>query len=121
MFGFLLFNLLPLLGKECRTGSFEQSLENRPLSCSSFRFLCEFRHSLPSRGKHVGEQFFKHGLLDGPKPKDTLLGTPNREPQECSRNILTRVLIFYCIPTLFVGFLVWGSQKEPFYSPKPLR
>ena len=42
----------------------------------------------------------------------TLLGTPNGElrgePQESSRNIPTRVPIFYCAPTVFLGFPVWG-------------
>ena len=44
----------------------------------------------------------------------TLVRTPNREPQEYSRNIIgnitTRVLIFYHIPTTFLGFPVWASH-----------
>ena len=46
--------------------------------------------------------------------EETLLGTPNWEPQEYSRNINgnipTRARKFYYIPTIFLGFPVWGSH-----------
>ena len=29
-------------------------------------------------------------------------------------NIITRVLIFHYIPTIFLGFPVWGSNENPF-------
>ena len=44
----------------------------------------------------------------------TLLGTPNREPQEYSRYIigiyLPGTLYSYYIPTIFLGFPVWASE-----------
>ena len=44
---------------------------------------------------------------DSPFDKGTLLGTPNREPQEYSKNIME---YSYYIPTIFLGFPIWGSQ-----------
>ena len=42
------------------------------------------------------------------------MGTPNREPQEYSRSIVGIYLPepsnSYHIPTIFLGFPVWGSQ-----------
>ena len=53
-------------------------------------------------------------LILGPKLKGTLLGTPNREPQEYHRNIIDYKdpgkYIPIIIPTIFLGFPVWGSQ-----------
>ena len=50
------------------------------------------------------------------------MGTPNREPHEYSRNrigtYLPGTIIFHYIPTIFLGFLVWGSHESPF-SPRP--
>ena len=31
------------------------------------------------------------------------MGAPNQEPQQYNRNIPTRVLIFYYVPTIFLG------------------
>ena len=45
--------------------------------------------------------------------KWTFLGIPNREPQEYDRNTIGIYLIFYYIPTIFLGFHVWGSQESP--------
>ena len=41
--------------------------------------------------------------------KGTLLGTPNREPQEYRRYIMGIYLIFHYIPAIFLGFPIWGS------------
>ena len=46
--------------------------------------------------------------------KGALMGTPNREPQEYSRNIigiyLSGSFYSYYTPTIFLGFPVWGSH-----------
>ena len=56
-----------------------------------------------------------------PNIKGALLGTPNSELQEYSRNILGIYLpgsfysiLFYSIPTIFLGFPVWSSQENTF-------
>ena len=50
----------------------------------------------------------------GPNLRGTLLGTPNREPQECSRNIIGIYLPgpLYSIKFLLYswGALFWGSE-----------
>ena len=45
------------------------------------------------------------------------MGTPNREPQEYigNRNIPTRVLIFYYIPTILLGSLSRVPIQVPLY------
>ena len=59
--------------------------------------------------------------------KGTLMETPNREPQEYSSNRIefkdpSRYIptISYYIPTIFLGFPVWGSHESPF-DPLQLR
>ena len=47
--------------------------------------------------------------------KGTLLGTPNREPQEYSRNVMEyedsgRYIPIILLPTIFLEFPLWGSQ-----------
>ena len=42
------------------------------------------------------------------------MGTSNREPQEYSRNIIDYKEPGRDIPTIFLGFPVWGSQQGPF-------
>ena len=42
--------------------------------------------------------------------KRTLLGTPNRDPQEYSGNILEYKDPGRYIPTIFLGFPVWGRH-----------
>ena len=46
--------------------------------------------------------------------KGTLMGNPNRELQEYSRNIIENKDPGRYIPTIFLGFCVWGSQYSPF-------
>ena len=45
-----------------------------------------------------------------PSVKKVLMGTPNREPQEYNRNIMKYKDPGKYIPTIFLGFPVWGSQ-----------
>ena len=56
-----------------------------------------------------------HGPMrvEEPLSKGTLMATPNREPQEYSRNIIGIYLLHY-IPTLCLGFPVLGSHESPF-------
>ena len=41
------------------------------------------------------------------------MGTPNREPQEYSKNII-EYKDLSSIPTIFLGFPVWGPHFNPF-------
>ena len=59
--------------------------------------------------------------VEGPLPaelkfKGTLLGTPNREPQEYSRNIIEYKDPGMYIPTIFLGFPVVGFPVKSLYS-----
>ena len=74
--------------------------------------------------KHVAK-FVRKLLLNRNLPetsnlfKGTVLGTPNREPQESSRNVIGIYLpsIFLLLYSYYIlGVLYLGLPLEPFYS-----
>ena len=60
-------------------------------------------------GMNLEMEILKLGFFGGPLYKGTLLGTPNREPQEYSRNIMEYKDSGRYIPIMYLLYS-WGSR-----------